>query len=95
MENFTFVQFDIRGRREITDTDGQKLPEESLSLKYNVNSTPTIQFFKPSDASRAFELGRVGYLKPDMFLAMLHFVRERGYENGPFDEWAKTHGVPI
>ncbi|MBI4723705.1 MAG: thioredoxin fold domain-containing protein [Rhodomicrobium sp.] len=93
-DNFALLQLNIRGSRELTDFDGAKLPEESLSLKYNVMSTPAIQFFKPSDAARGRELGRIGYLKPDDFLAMLRFVREKGYEKQSFEDWVKSHKNP-
>jgi thioredoxin-related protein len=90
-ENFDVLQLDLLGAREVTDFDGEKLPEKLLAAKYNVRSTPLLQFFPASAAARrAQELGRVGYIKPDEFFLMLRFVREKGYETGPFDEWMKT-----
>ena len=32
------------GAREVTDFDGQVLPEKELARKYGVPGTPTIQF---------------------------------------------------
>lgn len=93
-ENFSVVQLNLNGSREIVDFDDEKAKEEAVSLKYDVNSTPTVQFFMPGGASRGRELGRVGYLKPDDFLLMLRFVREKAYEEGPFDEWAKKRRKP-
>jgi thioredoxin-related protein len=89
--NFRFVQYDIRGARQVADFDGAKLPEESLSLKYDVMSTPTVQFFRSSDAAKPRELGRIGYVEPDDFFLMLKFVHEKGYESGSFEAWAKVH----
>jgi thioredoxin-related protein len=89
-DNFDVLQLDLLGAREVTDFDGEKLPEKLLAAKYNVKSTPVVQFFPASAARRAQELGRVGYIKPDEFFLMLRFVREKGYEKGPFDEWMKT-----
>ncbi len=93
-DNFGLLQMSLRGQTEVKDFDGEKLTEESLSLKHDVNATPTFQFFKPSDASFGGELGRVGYVEPDNFLLALRFVRERGYETSNFEDWAKSHKAP-
>ncbi|MGA7327278.1 MAG: thioredoxin family protein [Rhodomicrobium sp.] len=93
-DNFGLLQMNLRGQTEVKDFDGERLTEESVSLKHEVNATPTFQFFKPSDASFGGELGRVGYVEPDKFLLALRFVRERGYETGNFEDWAKSHKAP-
>jgi thioredoxin-related protein len=85
-DNFSVIQLNLQGKRTLSGFDGEKLTEEGLSYKLGINSTPTIQFFKPSAAE---ELGRAGYVKPDELLAMLHFIRERGYEKGTYEDWAK------
>lgn len=41
---FEIVQFDAAGVRDITDFDGEKLPEKALAAKYGVRMTPTLQF---------------------------------------------------
>jgi thioredoxin-related protein len=92
--NFSLVQLNLRGKRQLTDFDGDKLTEEELSYKLGVNSTPTFQFFKPSDAAAREELGRVGYVKPDEFLSLLRFIREKGYEKGSYEDWLKTRKDP-
>jgi thioredoxin-related protein len=92
--NFSMIQLNLRGKREIADFDGTKLTEEGLSYKLGVNSTPTFQFFRPSDTAAHEELGRMGYVKPEDFLAMLHFIREKGYEMGSFEDWAKSRKNP-
>ncbi len=89
--NFALIQLNLRGKRELIDFDGAKLTEEGLSYKLDVSSTPTFQFFKPSDAAAHEELGRVGYVKPEDFLSMLRFIREKGYETGSFEDWVKSH----
>ncbi len=86
-ENFAILQLNLNGMRDVKDFDKEQLPEKMLSEKYAINSTPTLQFFKGSLAAMPMELGRTGYLKPDEFLQMLHFVREKGYEEGTFDTW--------
>lgn len=53
---FEIVQFDAAGVRDITDFDGEKLPEKALAAKYGVRMTPTLQFLRtppmPSPPSR-------------------------------------------
>ncbi|MGO9543955.1 MAG: thioredoxin family protein [Rhodomicrobium sp.] len=93
-DNFGLLQLNLRGKRQITDFDGETLSEEELSLKHGIQSTPSFQFFKPSDAMRGQELGRAGYLEPGKMLMLLRFLREKGYEKGTYDEWAQRHKNP-
>ena len=59
--------------------------------------TPTLQFFpeKPG-RSRAIapekrEVARApGYLRPDDFLALFRFVREKGYETKSFRDYLRS-----
>ena len=88
-DRFEMLQLNIIGSREVTDFDGQKLPEKALAQKYGVRYTPTFQFFPDSvaglaeKAPREREVARVqGYLEPAAFLAMFRFVSERAYEKG-------------
>ncbi|CFX33572.1 Cytochrome c biogenesis protein, transmembrane region (modular protein) [Candidatus Filomicrobium marinum] len=45
-ENFTILQFDMWGAREVTDFDGTAMPEKKLAERWGVMFTPTIVFFK-------------------------------------------------
>jgi thioredoxin-related protein len=92
-ENFSLVQLNLRGKQKIAGFGGEKLSQEDLSYKLDVNSTPTFQFFKPSDAAAGQELGRAGYVKPDEFLLLLRFIREKGYEKGSYEEWVKARNT--
>jgi thioredoxin-related protein len=92
--NFSLIQLNLRGKREIADFDGARLTEEGLSYKFDVNSTPTLQFFKPSDSGAHEELARIGYVKPEDFLPMLRFIREKGYEQGSYEDWLKSRKNP-
>ncbi len=88
-ERFDILQLNLVGAREVTDFDGQKLPERSLAEKYGIRFTPTFQFF-PAAAEglsgkrpRDREAVRAqGYLPPRQFQAMFRFVAERAYEKG-------------
>jgi hypothetical protein len=45
-ENFTVVQLDLWGAREVTDFDGTVMAERALAERWGVIFTPTIVFFK-------------------------------------------------
>lgn len=98
--NFEVLQLNLVGSREVTDFDGQVAPEKDLAQKYGIRFTPTFQFFPDSmdgvagKAPAAREVARApGYLKPQHFLAMFRFVRDKHYETGSFRDFlAKTTG---
>lgn len=95
-DNFEILHLNVLGSRDVTDFDGRKFAEKPFSAVYDMKGTPTIQFFpEKSDglASRkgqAREVARMSGLpeRPE-FLAMFRYVREKGYEQGPFPEWIK------
>ena len=95
--NFEVLQLNIIGSRIVTDFDGTRLAEKDLAAKYGVRFTPTIQFF----AERAAGLKDVappkrevarapGYLRPDDFLAMFRYVREKAYQDKSFRDFVKS-----
>jgi thioredoxin-related protein len=95
--NFNITQLNIIGSLPVTDFDGEQLPEKKLAAKYGVRFTPTFQFFHSDLAAmRALppqkrEVARApGYLRPDDFLAMFRFVREKAYEKGSFRDFLKS-----
>jgi thioredoxin-related protein len=96
---FEILQLNIIGSREVTDFDGEKLPEKQIARKYGVRFTPTFQFFPEiltglgAKAPREREIARAqGYLEPKKFLAMFRFVAERAYEQRSFDGYLKASG---
>ena len=60
--------------------------------------TPTFQFFpetrrqaSPQKAPEKREVARApGYLRPDDFLALFRFVREKGYETKSFRDYLRA-----
>jgi len=95
--NFDVLQLNIIGARKVTDFDGEELPEKALAAKYGVRFTPTFQFFPESTeglkerAPAKREVARIpGYLRPDDFLAMFRYVREKAYETKSFIEFVKS-----
>lgn len=95
--NFEVLQLNIIGARKVTDFDGEGLPEKSLALKYGVRFTPTFQFFPEhaaplkTIAPTKREVARApGYYRPDDFLAMFRYVREKAYESKSFRDFLKS-----
>jgi thioredoxin-related protein len=95
--NFEILQLNIIGARKVTDFDGAVLSEKAIAAKYGVRYTPTIQFFPETPASLKDkapdkrEVARAtGYMRPDDFLAIFRFVREKAYERGSFRDYLKA-----
>lgn len=95
--NFEILQLNIVGSRKVTDFDGAEISEKALAAKYGVRFTPTVQFFPESAQGLAAkapgerEVARApGYLKPDDFLALFRFVREKGYETKSFRDYLRA-----
>jgi thioredoxin-related protein len=95
--NFELLQLNIIGSRKVTDFDGTVLAEKDLAAKYGVRFTPTFQFFAeragPLKAMQPAkrEVARApGYLRPDDFLAMFRYVREKAYESKSFRDFVKS-----
>jgi thioredoxin-related protein len=95
--NFEVLQLNIIGSLKVTDFDGAELSEKELAAKYGVRFTPTFQFF-PERAGplkalppQKREVARLpGYMRPDDFLAMFRYVREKAYESKSFRDFVKT-----
>lgn len=95
--NFEVLQLNIIGSRKVTDFDGTEMAEKALAAKYGVRFTPTFQFFPDTAAglktipATKREVARIpGYLRPDDFLAMFHYVRENAYESKSFLDFLKA-----
>ena len=98
-ERFEILQLNILGLREVTDFDGEKLPEKRFAEKYGVRVTPTFQFFPDRAAGlsgkspREREVARAqGYLEPPAFRRLFAFVAERAYERTTLDEYLRAAG---
>ena len=95
--NFEVLQLNIVGSRAVTDFDGTKIGEKALAAKYGIRFTPTFQFFPNAIAGlggkppESREVARApGYLRPDDFLALFRFVREKAYETKSFREYVRA-----
>jgi thioredoxin-related protein len=98
-DKFEVLQLNIRGAREVTDFDGERLPEKDFARKYGVRATPTFQFFPESTAGLAQkppparEVARwQGYMEPKPFAAMFRFVADKAYEKTSLTDYLKAQG---
>jgi thioredoxin-related protein len=95
--NFEVLQLNIIGSRRVIDFDGTEMSEKEMAGKYGVRFTPTFQFFPERAAPlmalapQKREVARApGYLRPDDFLAMFRYVREKAYESKSFRDFVKA-----
>jgi len=95
--NFDILQLNILGARKVTDFDGAEISEKALAAKYGIRFTPTVQFFPDKTEGLSAqppekrEVARAaGYLRPDDFLAMFRYVREKEYERRSFRDYVKA-----
>jgi thioredoxin-related protein len=91
--NFDVLQLDLRGAREVTDTDGETLPERELARKWGVVFTPTL-IFLPKDADPAGKPANEaaaavmpGYFKPFHFATMFEYVGGGAWKDKHFQEF--------
>src|SRR5262245_13759866 len=87
-ENFTILQLDLWGAREVVDFDGTVLPERALAERWGVIFTPTIVFFKDDLSGLEGKWGReleaierlpLSYGR-DTFYDLFVWVRHKLYE---------------
>ncbi len=99
-KNFVVLQLNIWGDREVTDFDGEVLPEKELANKYAVLFTPTLQFFPATldevagRNGKEAEVVRIpGYFKPFHFFFLFHYAFDNGYKEQPnFQRWLSAIG---
>ncbi len=88
-DNFFVVQLNLHGDVEVTDFDGETLPEKDMARKWRVLFTPTILFL-PEDveegaaAPEAAVAVMPGAFSADTTLDMFTWVNEKRY--GPENE---------
>jgi thioredoxin-related protein len=87
-ENFTILQLDLWGAREVTDFDGAVLSERALAERWGVIFTPTVVFFKDDLSGLEGKWGReleaierlpLSYGR-DTFYDLFVWVRHKLYE---------------
>lgn len=89
-ENFSIVQLDMWGEREVTDFDGKKMPEKKLAERWGILFTPTIVFYKADLAGlegkwgQPLEVARMNLgIGAGTFYDMFAWIRAEVYEEDP------------
>lgn len=82
-ENYFVVQMDLRGSVEMTDFDGEALPERAMARKWGLLFTPTMMFFPPEvdgiPASQAAVAQIPGAIDAGTMMDLLTWVVEERY----------------
>lgn len=95
--NYYVVQMNLFGDEEVTDFDGEALPEKAMATRWGVVFTPTI-LFMPEDAPDGPAGAAAVATIPGAFgklttLHMFQWVREKGYEGD--EHFQKYHARKI
>lgn len=86
-DNYFVVQMNLFGDVEVTDLDGETLPEKDMAMKWGVMFTPTM-IFLPEEVSEGQTVSEAAVAKmPGAFgkgttAALLTWVKDHEYENG-------------
>ena len=101
-KNFSVVQLNLRGDREVTDFDGKQLSEKALARRWRVNFTPTISFFPASvkevegKSGRLAEVFRMpGYFKPFHFISAFEYVKSGRYKDQEYQSFVSEKGKKL
>jgi len=88
--NFSIVQLDLWGAREVTDFDGTRMSEKKLAERWGILFTPTIVFFKEDIGAQQgawgppLEVARLPLgFGPATFIDLFAWVRGKIYEKDP------------
>jgi thioredoxin-related protein len=77
--DFVAIDVNIFGSREVTWTDGRRMPEKELAALLKIQFTPTLVFL---DEKAALAHRINGYLPPDRFLPALDAARRAARSGG-------------
>lgn len=86
-DNYFVVQMNLFGDVEVTDFDGEILPEKDMAVKWGVMFTPTM-IFLPEEvgegrtAAEAAVANMPGAFGKQTTAALLTWVKDHGYESG-------------
>lgn len=99
-ENFFVVQLNLHGSVEVTDFDGETLPERDMARKWGILFTPTIMFFpeevpEGATAPEAAVVTMPGAFAAGTTLDMLTWVNEKRYELDNGEDFQRYHARRI
>jgi thioredoxin-related protein len=86
-DNYFVVQLNLFGDVEVTDFDGEALPEKDMAMKWGVMFTPTMMFLpeevpEGETAAKAAVATMPGAFGKGTTKALLTWVKDHGYESG-------------
>ena len=96
-DSYFVVQMNLFGDVEVTDFDGETLPEKDMALKWGVMFTPTLIFLPEDVPDGATANSAAVAMMPGAFgkgttAALLTWVRDHGYANGEnFQKYVAEH----
>lgn len=99
-ENYFVVQLNLHGDIEVTDFDGETLPEKEMARKWGILFTPTIMFIHEEvedgeTAPRAAAAVMPGAFGAGTTLDMFTWVREKRYELDNGEDFQRYHARRI
>lgn len=85
--DYFVVQMNLFGSVEVTDFDGEALPEKDMAMKWGVMFTPMMMFFpeqvpEGEAANKATVAAMPGAFGKGTTKALLTWVKNHGYESG-------------
>ena len=92
-ENFMVVQYNMFGDEEVTDLDGEALPEKEMVRRWRVLFTPTVIFLPEEAPEDGVAIDAAVAVMPGAFskntaLHMFEFVKDKVYETDePFQKY--------
>lgn len=89
--HFDVIAINIFGALEVTDVDGEALPENEFASKTRVMFTPTVLVYG-EEGGIVFRMN--GYYPPAKFRAVMRFIAEKRYLDKRFVEYSKEHAAP-
>ena len=100
IDNYYVVQMNLFGDEEVTDFDGEALPEKDMARRWGVIFTPTIMFFPEAvEEGRTANAAAVAVM-PGAFgfqttLDMFTWVNEKRYELDNGEDFQRYHARMI
>ena len=89
--HFDVIAINLFGALEVTDLDGEALPEAAFARKAGVMFTPTVLAYGPG---REVVFRMNGYYPPQRFRLAARFLAERRYRDGTFAAYAAGADAP-
>jgi len=99
-ENYFVVQLNLHGGIEVTDFDGETLPEKEMARKWGILFTPTLMFLpqevaEDATAPKAAVAVMPGAFGPGTTLDMLTWVNEERYALDSDEDFQRYHARMI